>query len=159
MGGPHASSSVGARQRNTTEWPSSYIADADERTGQFGAAVRDPTGQPFAGNPGRQRQPIFGPLLTATAATNVNAANNFLAQLGTPFDSDRTIYASIMSSAPTIAFWPVTDTVATSQRVGPPSFVRPCMDYTYRQLAAAHTHLSGPVERDPLLASSRLRRQ
>jgi outer membrane receptor protein involved in Fe transport len=141
------------RQRNTNSNAAivtGRVPTPAERTGQFGATVRDPlTGQPFAGNlvPASRVNPTSGLLLERyVPLPNVNAANNFLAQFGTPFDSDQYTVRVDHEFGPNDRFMArYFDTVATSFSASGrlPGFGR-VMDYTYRQLAAAHTHLFRP---------------
>ena len=69
------------------------VPTPDERAGSFPAPIRDPlTGQPFPGNmvPASRINATSALLLERyVPLPNVNAANNFLQQFGTPFDSDQ----------------------------------------------------------------------
>jgi len=85
------------RQRNTNSSAAIVIGrvpTAEERRGQFPAAVRDPlTAQPFAGNtvPASRVSPTSAQLLErfVPLPNTTDPRNNFLQQFGTPFDADQ----------------------------------------------------------------------
>jgi outer membrane receptor protein involved in Fe transport len=141
------------RQRNTNSNAAivtGRVPTADERRGQFTSPVRDPlTGQPFAGNlvPALRVNPTSALLLERyVPLPNVSGANNFLQQFGTPFDSDQyTIRADHEFGRNDRFMARYFSTAASSFSASGrlPGFGR-VMDYTYNQLAAAHTHVFRP---------------
>jgi outer membrane receptor protein involved in Fe transport len=141
------------RQRNTNSNAAivtGRVPMSDERRGQFATAIRDPlTGQPFAGGliPPSRINPTSALLLERyVPLPNVNAANNFLQQFGTPFDSNQYTVRLDHEFGPNDRFMAryfATEASSFSASGRLPGFGR-VMDYTYKQLAAAHTHVFRP---------------
>jgi outer membrane receptor protein involved in Fe transport len=141
------------RQRNTNSNAAivtGRVPTADERRGQFTTMIRDPlAGQPFSGNlvPLTRINPTSALLLEQyVPLPNVTGANNFLQQFGTPFDSNQYTIRGDHEFGRNDRFMArffSTEATSFSASGRLPGFGR-VMDYTYRQLAAAHTHVFRP---------------